>query len=106
MFFLPPRSPQLNPDEQVWGYTKNHILKNHQERDLKGLKKKSNNGLKKLAKNSDKVMGVFQGYENSNFFCSNRFFKMRIAIRYNLNLNLISDIIFVTFYMGEMQPYS
>lgn len=31
IFYLPPRSPEFNPDEQVWGHLKNHDLKSHKK---------------------------------------------------------------------------
>ena len=30
VFYLPPKTPEYNPDEQVWGHLKNHELKGHQ----------------------------------------------------------------------------
>ena len=50
VFFLPPRSPEFNPDEQVWGYLKNHCLKSHKEDDTKGLKKLANKKLKVITR--------------------------------------------------------
>ncbi len=41
VFYLPPRSPELNPDEKVWNHLKYHELKGHQETSLDGLKKLS-----------------------------------------------------------------
>ncbi len=29
VFYLPPRSPEFNPDEKVWSHLKNHELKSH-----------------------------------------------------------------------------
>ena len=65
VFFLPTRSPRFNPDEQVWGYLKNHALKNHKEEDIKGLKKLANKKLKNLSKNTEKVQKIFKGCEIS-----------------------------------------
>ena len=33
VFYLPPRSPEFNPDEKVWNHLKNHELKGHQEKN-------------------------------------------------------------------------
>ena len=30
VFYLPPYSPDMNPDEQIWNYLKNEELKSHQ----------------------------------------------------------------------------
>ncbi|MBE7445670.1 MAG: transposase [Planctomycetia bacterium] len=32
VFYLPPYSPDFNPDEQVWNYLKHEELKSHQAR--------------------------------------------------------------------------
>ena len=47
VFFLPTRSPEFNPDEQVWGHLKNHGLKSHKEVDVKGLKKVSSDWMER-----------------------------------------------------------
>ena len=68
VYYLPARSPQLNPDEQVWAHLKNHELKSHQETNLKGLKELTKKKLKKLSKNSDKIRGIFKRCDNSNLY--------------------------------------
>lgn len=68
VFYLPARSPQLNPDEQVWAHLKNHELKSHQETNLKGLKKLTTEKLKNLSKNPKKVRGIFKRCDNSNLY--------------------------------------
>ena len=59
VYYLPPRSPELNPDEKVWNHLKHNDLKGHQETNLDGLEKLSNKKLKALAKNKRKVQAVF-----------------------------------------------
>ena len=59
VFYLPPRSPEFNPDEKVWNHLKNHELKGHQEKNLDGLKKLSEKKLKSISKNKKKVKGIF-----------------------------------------------
>ena len=68
VFYLPARSPQLNPDEQVWAHLKNHELKSHQETNLKGLKRLTNKKMKNLANNSKKVTGLFKRCDNAHLF--------------------------------------
>lgn len=65
IFYLPPRSPEFNPDEQVWGHLKNHGLKSHMEKDIKGLKKLANVKMRQLARNPSKVLGIFKKCEKS-----------------------------------------
>ena len=38
LYYLPPYSPNLNPDEEVWNYLKNQKLKAHQARTKKEFK--------------------------------------------------------------------
>lgn len=59
VFYLPPRSPELNPDEKVWNHLKHHDLKGHQETNLKGLERLSKKKLRALAKDKKKVKAVF-----------------------------------------------
>jgi transposase len=68
VFYLPARSPQLNPDEQVWAHLKNHELKSHQETNLKGLKKLARNKLGKLSKDPRKIRGIFKRCDNSHLY--------------------------------------
>jgi len=68
VFYLPARSPQLNPDEQVWAHLKNHELKSHQETNLEGLKKLATKKLKNLSKNPKKVCGIFKRCDNAKLY--------------------------------------
>src|SRR5690606_32203851 len=39
VFYLPPRSPEFNPDEKVWNHLKNQELCSHKAKNTKELKK-------------------------------------------------------------------
>jgi transposase len=65
VFHLPPRSPEFNPDEQVWSHLKHHDLKSHQETNLKGLKKLTRRKLSSLSKNEAKLRGIFRRCEKA-----------------------------------------
>lgn len=64
IFYLPPRSPEYNPDEQVWSHLKNHVLKSHMKTNLQDLKKLTRKKLRNLSSNPKKVRGVFKRCEN------------------------------------------
>lgn len=68
VFYLPPRSPEFNPDEQVWAHLKNHDLKSHQQTNQKGLKKLARKKLRSLSRNKKKVRGIFRRCENAALF--------------------------------------
>lgn len=59
VFYLPPRSPELNPDEKVWNHLKHHELKGHQETSLDGLERLSKKKLRSMARDKSKVKGIF-----------------------------------------------
>ena len=50
MNLIPPKSPEYNPDEQVWSHLKYHELKSHQVDNTKDLKKLTRKKLRKLSK--------------------------------------------------------
>lgn len=58
-FYLPPYSPDFNPDEQVWNYLKHEELKSHQARTKDELNILANRKLKSMSKNSDLSRGIF-----------------------------------------------
>ena len=64
VFFLPPRSPDFNPDEQIWGHLKNHELKSHQESTIDGLKKLVKKKMKKLSLDTEKLKRIFKLCQN------------------------------------------
>ncbi len=64
VFWLPPRSPEFNPDEKVWNHLKNHELKSHGARDKEELIKITQKKLDELSKDVRKVRGIYLwGYE-------------------------------------------
>jgi transposase len=68
VFYLPSKTPEYNPDEQVWAHLKNHELKSHQETTVKGLKKLVNKKLKNLSKDKNKLYGIYKRCENYKFY--------------------------------------
>jgi len=62
LFYLPPYSPQLNPDEQVWAHVKRHVSKrlvqNHEE-----MKKLALGALRRIQKLPGLVKSFFQQSE-------------------------------------------
>ena len=67
VFYLPPRSPEFNPDEQVWSHLKHHDLKSHQQTTLSGLKNLTQKKLTRLSKDQGKLRGIFNLCENAAF---------------------------------------
>lgn len=64
VFWLPPRSPELNPDEKVWNHLKNQELKSHGARDKNELLELTQSKMDSLAKDTKKVRGIYLwGYE-------------------------------------------
>lgn len=65
VFYLPSRSPELNPDEQIWAHLKNHDLKSHQETNLKDLKRLTKKKMNRLVRDKKKVRGIFNRCDNA-----------------------------------------
>jgi transposase len=64
VFWLPPRSPELNPDEKVWNHVKNQELKSHHARDKKELLSLAKRKMARLSRDTSKVRGIYLwGYE-------------------------------------------
>lgn len=64
VFWLPPRSPEFNPDEKVWNHLKNHELKSHGARNKEELLKLTQDKMDNLSKDTKKVRGIYLwGYE-------------------------------------------
>ena len=60
LFYLPPYSPELNPDELVWNNLKNGIVGKASVKDRQELKTKVVGGLRSIQKNKAKVQSFFQ----------------------------------------------
>ena len=59
VFYLPPYSPDFNPDEKVWNHLKNIELKNHQKQNYKELKRLVRSKLKKMSKSPETLFAIF-----------------------------------------------
>ena len=59
VFYLPPYSPDFNPDEQVWNYLKHEELKSHRARTKDELNDLANSKLDSMSKNPDLLHGIF-----------------------------------------------
>jgi len=68
VFYLPPRSPEFNPDEQVWDYLKNKKLKEHKATTTKELKKLAKKKLLAISKDQELIKGIFHLSEGATFF--------------------------------------
>ena len=68
VFFLPSYSPELNPDEQLWNYLKNTELKNHEATTIKELKILTRKKLKKISRNKNVLMGIFERCDYSSVY--------------------------------------
>ncbi len=60
LFYLPPYSPELNPDEQVWNYLKNHKIGRQAIRGKKDFQERVRSIMHSLQKMPAKVKGFFQ----------------------------------------------
>ena len=59
VFYLPPYSPDWNPDEQVWNHLKHQELKGHQAKTKEEIKQLAENKLTKMANDSHTLRGIF-----------------------------------------------
>src|SRR5580658_2480684 len=59
VFYLPPYSPDWNPDEKVWNHLKNHELKAHRAKTKDELYKLTRQKLKAMSKNEDLLQGLY-----------------------------------------------
>jgi transposase len=59
VFYLPSRSPELNPDEKIWNHLKHQELKSHQATNLGELEKLTGKKLRKMARNPSLIRGIF-----------------------------------------------
>lgn len=60
LLYLPPYSPELNPDEQVWNFLKNHNMGKKIVKNKDGFKKKILSCLKSLQRSTKKIMSFFR----------------------------------------------
>ncbi len=59
IYYLPPYSPDLNPDEQVWNYLKNNKIKTHTAQTIKQLKRLTLNAMHSIQKQPALVKSFF-----------------------------------------------
>lgn len=68
VFYLPPKTPEFNPDEQVWDHLKYQELKAHQAKTIPQLKKLTRRKLRKMSKNKKQLLGIYRRSEGAGFF--------------------------------------
>lgn len=59
VFYLPPYSPDWNPDEKVWNHLKHEELKGHQAKTKEEMKALAKKKLTKMSKNPHQLRGIF-----------------------------------------------
>jgi transposase len=59
VFYLPPYSPELNPDELVWNHLKNHTVGRSTVTDKADFKRQVTRSMKSLQKNPEKIKSFF-----------------------------------------------
>jgi transposase len=62
IFYIPPYSPELNPDEKVWRHLKHVSLKNHSARTKNELTKVVLSALRSIQKRPDLASSFFENY--------------------------------------------
>lgn len=60
LFYLPPYSPELNQDEQVWNYLKNHKIGHHVAKGGFELSKRVDSVMRSLQKLPGKIKSFFR----------------------------------------------
>jgi len=65
LFFLPPYSPELNPDELVWNDLKNNSLGRKSITSLEDLKREVISYLRFIQKTPERVMSYFRASTTS-----------------------------------------
>jgi len=59
VFYLPPYSPDWNPDEKVWNHVKTQELKSHQAKTKEELQKLTLAKLNNMSKNAKLLRGIY-----------------------------------------------
>jgi transposase len=59
VFYLPPYSPDWNPDEKVWNHLKNHELKAHRARTKQELYELTEEKLENMSRDQDLLQGLY-----------------------------------------------
>jgi transposase len=59
VFYLPPYSPDWNPDEKVWNHLKNHELKAHRATNKKELYELTEEKLENMSADRDLLQGLY-----------------------------------------------
>ncbi len=60
LFYLPPYSPELNPDELVWNHLKNHTVGRSTVVDKADFKKQVTKSMRSLQNNKKKIRSFYQ----------------------------------------------
>ena len=71
VFYLPPRSPEYNPDEKIWSHLKHHELKSHNAKTTDELRRLTRRKMKSMAKNPRKIFGIFKRCEMAHIYLNN-----------------------------------
>lgn len=66
LFYLPPYSPDFNPDEETWNHLKNHELKAHQATDEKSLRRLTTKSLRRMSKRPGLIRSFFNSTMSPN----------------------------------------
>ena len=68
VFYLPPRSPEFNPDEKVWSHLKHHELKSHTAKTTTELRVLTKRKMGSIARNPGKIIGIFRRCEMAHLY--------------------------------------
>ena len=60
LFFLPPYSPDFNPDEETWNHLKHTALKAHQKSDKAGLRRAALRSLRQMKNRPNLIRSFFK----------------------------------------------
>lgn len=60
LFYLPPYSPDFNPDEEAWNHLKNCELKAHQKSDKAGLRRATVRSLRRMKRRPNLIRSFFK----------------------------------------------